>query len=108
MVHVVRAPVPHTPVVPPDSAYTLTCKAPPSALSRGDGPKVPGVHGGRVERQRCGRWEGKWVALPGEVQPFQDALSHLFHLGSLLGLQVKCRHVKTWFTRLHSNWDREK
>jgi len=28
------------------------------------------------------------VALPGEVQPFQDALPHLFHLGSLLGLTI--------------------
>lgn len=89
--------------VPPDSACTLTCKAPPSALSWGDGPEVPGVHGGRVEGQRCGWREGKWVALPGEVQPFQDALPHLLHLGSLLGLQVKCQHVKTWFTRLCSS-----
>lgn len=70
------------------SKATDSCKAPPSALGRGDGPEVPRVHRGGVERQRRWRWEGEWVALPGEVQPFQDALSHLFYLGSLLGLTI--------------------
>lgn len=77
----------------------LTCKAPPSALSWGHGPEVPRVHRGGVERQRRGRWEGEREALPGEVQPFQDALSHLFYLGSLLSLQVKSQHVNTRATR---------
>lgn len=94
---------PHHPTVPPDVACALTCKAPPTALSRGDRPEVPGVHGGRVERQRRGRRKGKRVALPGEVQPFQNALPHLLHLGGLLGLQVKRRHVKTRFTEFCSN-----
>lgn len=84
---------------------TLTCKAPPPALGRGDGTKVPRVHGGGVERQRRWRWEGERVALPGEVQPFQDALPHLFHLGSLLGLEVKDLHVKPSFTRFQWNWN---
>lgn len=80
---------------PPTVPSQLTCKAPPSALSRGYRPEVPGVHGGRVEGQRCGRREGQGVTLPGEAQPFQDALPHLLHLGSLLRLQVKGPHVKT-------------
>ena len=65
---------------------------------------MPWVHGGGVERQRRWRWEGERVALPGEVQPFQDALPHLFYLGSLLGLEVKDWHVKTSFTRFQLNW----
>lgn len=73
----------------PAEVDLLTCKATPSALSWGDRPEVPRVHRGGVERQRRGRWEGEREALPGEVQPFQDALPHLFYLGSLLSLQVK-------------------
>lgn len=99
---------PHTSKSVPTVVDTLTCKAPPSALGRGDGPEVPWVHRGGVERQRRWRWEGEWVALPGEVQPFQDALSHLFYLGSLLGLEVKDWHVKTSFTNsIQLNWNEQ-
>lgn len=68
---------------------TLTCKASTPALSRGYRPEVPRVHRGGIERQCRGWREGERKALPGEVQPFQNALPHLFYLGSLLGLQVK-------------------
>lgn len=70
------------------SKATDSCKAPPSAWSWGDGPQVPRVHGGGVEGQRRRWWEGEGVALPGEAQPFQDALPHLLYLGSLLGLTI--------------------
>ena len=40
---------PHTSKSVPTVVDTLTCKAPPSALGRGDGPEVPRVHRGGVE-----------------------------------------------------------
>lgn len=50
---------------------------------------MPRVHRRGVEGQSR-RWrEGERVVLPGEVEPLQNALPHLLHLGSLLSLEVK-------------------